>query len=132
RRGRPPSFLGRSSPPLPDSGDPCKSDRLSVRVPADPGEKNRRRKNPPVAQDCILIEYLSIENFCLGRNPGHETLAIEERGRCFCHSFSIFGARVDAEDVNEARYRPDKWKVLYRYGLGTHLLGVVVYQCNRT
>src|SRR2546426_9749047 len=58
RRGRLPSFQGRSSPPPPDTDDPYKSDRLSVRVPADLGEKNRTRRNPLVARDSILTEYL--------------------------------------------------------------------------
>src|SRR5437879_1753072 len=60
-RGRPPSFPGRSSPPLPDNGDPCKSDRLSARAPADQGEKNRRRRNLPVAQDWVLVTLRAID-----------------------------------------------------------------------
>src|SRR2546422_424017 len=132
RRGRPPSFPDRSSPPPPDNDDPCRSDRLSARVPAALGEKNRMRRNLRVAQDYILTEYFRTEEFFLDGDPGHETLAVEEGGRCLRYPVPVLGARVDAEDVNEACYRPDKREVLYRYGLGTHLLGVVVHQGNRT
>src|SRR5207244_12621917 len=102
RRGRPPSFPGRSSPPPPDNDDPCRSDRLLVRVPAGLGERNRTRGNPRVAQDCNLMEYFRTEEFCLDGIPAHETLVVEECGGSLCYLLSLFGDCVDAEDVTDA------------------------------